>query len=377
MNSPVVALDALLVTDRPTGVGRSILELTRALASRPRGLRFRLLVTCPEPFAFLGEAPEWEIVPCPSARGGAWRKAFFTQTRLPGLCRRLHAAILHSLQFVAPLRLPCASVVTVHDLAWQVFPGTVEEPRRTYYQLVVPPTLKRAAAVVTNSEATAADVRRLHPGVPEIRVTPFGTPTWVAEQVPEVPPEDVAGFGSRPFFLFVGTLEPRKNLEGLLEAYSRVLDRPGDWPALLLVGGRGWRDSGLRRRIEPLQKAGHLQVLDYCGTEKLGALYRAAVALLFPSLHEGFGFPILEAMALGLPVLTAGNGAMAEVAGEAALLVEPQDTEALAGGIERLARDPDLRQRLVLGGRQRAARWTWERTASATLEVYHSVLGRR
>jgi len=374
MRKPVVVLDALLVTERPTGVGRSILELTRAMAESARGMDFRLLVTTEAPFSYLEDAPEWEIVRCPGAERGTLGKAFFTQAKLPGLCRRLGADILHSLQFVAPWRLPCASVVTVHDLAWQLYPDTVEQPRRSYYRLLVPATLRRAQVVVTNSEATAADVRRLHPGAQRVEVTPFGTPSWV-DQVPrDTERVEIPGWGGRPFFLFVGTLEPRKNLQNLLEAYALLLDEPGDWPGLLLVGSKGWRDSGLRRQIEPLQDAGHVQVMDYCGIDQLGRLYRSARALLFPSLHEGFGFPILEAMALDLPVLTAGRGAMAEVAAGAALLVDPEDAAGIARDLARLTNDTLKRSEMVAAGRRNSAAWTWQRTARRTLDVYRSLL---
>ncbi|MCP4571974.1 MAG: glycosyltransferase family 4 protein [bacterium] len=381
MRAPRVLLDALLVNRRPTGVGRSILELTRALAERDRGLDFLVATTTPEMFAFLEGVPRWRVVTCPGARGGVLRKALYTQFALPGLCRRLGADILHSLQFVAPLRLSCPSVVTVHDLAWQLFPDTVEQPRRTYYRLLVPPTLRRAHTVVTNSAATATDVGTLHPAAADrIQVTPFGTPSWVWES-PGAGEPPTAAVGERPRFLFVGTMEPRKNLEGLLTAYEVLLartraagGREADCPALHFVGGAGWRDSLLRRRISDLRERGHLAVEDYCEPAVLWERYRSALALVFPSVHEGFGFPILEAMAAGLPVLTANRGAMAEVAGDAAQLVDPDDAEDLADGLAALAVDGDLRGRLRTQGFAQARIWQWERTADATVAVYRQVL---
>ncbi|RKZ19213.1 glycosyltransferase family 1 protein [bacterium] len=374
MTRPLVVLDALLVNRHPTGVGRAILELTRAMAAGDHGLEFAVMVTEPEMFQDLEEVPHWRVVPCPGARGGTFRKAWFTQTRLPVLCRDLGAELLHSMHFVAPRWPRCRSVVTVCDLAWQLFPETVEQPRRAYYRLFVPSSIERAQAVLGISEATARDVARLYPAAAErVIATPFATPGWIMDHLaaePDPPPP------RQRRFLFVGTLEPRKNLERLLDAFALALETAsdGDFPSLLLVGGRGWKDSNLRRRMDTLTTAGVLEVRDYCDQAELGRLYRTSLALLFPSLNEGFGFPILEAMASGLPVLTSDRGATAEVAADAAVLVDPEDTAALASGLLRLAADAPLREKLTLAGPQRARQWSWSRTARETVAVYRRLL---
>jgi glycosyltransferase involved in cell wall biosynthesis len=250
----------------------------------------------------------------------------------------------------------------------------VEQPRRTYYRWFVPASLRRADAILGISEATAADVRRHYPAVADrVVATPFATPGWIGEHLATAGDDSGA---PRERFLFVGTLEPRKNLERLLEAYALARGRAqgAGFPPLLLVGGRGWKDSRLRRHVEALTAQGCLEVRDYCSQEDLGRLYATSLALLFPSLYEGFGFPILEGMAAGLPVLTADRGAMAEVAGDAALLVDPDDTEALASGLQRLATDAALRRRLAQAGPARARPWTWARTAAATAAVYRGLL---
>ncbi len=374
MRRPVVVLDALLLRPRPTGVGRSILELTTALAAEDRGLDFVVLATHPEMLAAIAARPGWRVLGCPAAVGGTLRKAVFTQVRLPGLLRTLKADLLHCLQFVAPLGAPCPVVVTVHDLGYLRFPDTVEEPRRSYYRLFVPRSLRRAAAVVCNSEATSADVRARFPVVAgRVRTTPFGAPSWVWSMTPPA----LARAEDAPF-LFVGTLEPRKNLERLLRAYRLFRQerrgRVGTVPALVLVGGRGWNDRGLRVLIGELCAEGALQLHDYCEPSELWRHYGSAGALLFPSLHEGFGLPILEAMAAGLPVLTADCGAMAEIAGDAALLVDPRDESAIAAALHRLCDDAALRRDLALRGRERAREWTWQRTAAATAQCYREVL---
>ncbi|MCP4293439.1 MAG: glycosyltransferase family 4 protein [bacterium] len=371
-----IVLDALLVNEKPTGVGRSILELTQAMAQLNTHYEFTILTTSPESFAWLESNPQWNVKFCAGATGGTFRKAFFSQFKIPTLCRQLKADILHSLQFVAPLFVPCLSVVTVHDLAWQIFPETVEQPRRGYYQLLVPQSLKRANEIVTNSQATADDVKKYYPQCSKVTVTPFGTPSWaVAEPIAEQ--RNTEG---RPFFLFVGTLEPRKNLERILKAYSRLLEKDPapqltQWPSLLLVGSKGWKDSHLRKMMQPLLQSGDLKIEDYCDTPRLKELYLSAQALLFPSLHEGFGFPILEAMALQLPVITSGKGAMAEVAGQYALLVDAENTDQLCSQMAILSQTPELRERLASDGPRRARQWTWEQTALKTFEVYDNISG--
>ncbi len=373
---PLVVLDALLVTREPTGVGRSILELCRALSQQDRGLAFTVLVTCPSMFEFLRDVPHWRVQNCPGAGSGALAKAVFTQFRLPGLVRRVGGEILHSLQFVGPVLPPCPTVVTVHDLGFLRFPGTVEQPRRAYYRALVRRTLRNSARIVTNSAATAADVALFFPEVSDrISVTPFGTPTWVrGRSVPA---------GGRPAdapFVFVGTLEPRKNLERLLRAYARFLARcrertpAGPVPDLVLVGARGWSDAGLQATIRSFPAPDRLRLEGYCGPDRLWEIYGSARALLFPSLHEGFGFPILEAMVADLPVLTADRGAMREVAGQAALLVDPEDTAAIAAGLEELFYNGETRAQLAARGRRRWPEWTWERAAAATEAVYRGLL---
>jgi len=358
MKRPLVALDALLLRPQPTGVGRSILEWTAALARKRRFCDFAVLCTDCRQLEHLADQPGWSLVPCPGARGGTLRKAVWTQFAMPGLLRRLGADLLHCLQFVAPLRAPCPTVVTVHDLGYLHFPGTIERSRRNYYRWLVPPSLRGAAAVVCNSGATATDVQSCFPGTQDrVYTTPFGVPTWVQER-PVAPERD-----PQAPFLFVGTLEPRKNLEGLLRAYAEFRQQRADLgrfaPQLILVGGRGWQDSDLRRLLAPLAASRAVVIMDYCGPEELWRQYCLARALLLPSLHEGFGLPILEAMAAGTPVLTSGIGAMAEVAGEAALLVDPFAREALTDGLRRLLDDEALRRQLVARGRRNLDRWSW------------------
>jgi glycosyltransferase involved in cell wall biosynthesis len=368
---PTIVLEALSVREQPTGVAGSILELVRALAARDRGFSFVVAAASREPFAHLAGVPHWRVAVCPDVERNLDR-AWFIQRRLPALCREAGAGLLHSLQLVAPVRPCCPLVVTVHDLAWREFPGVVQRPRRLYYDIVVPAGLRRARLILASSEATGRHLAAHFPRLAErVRVTPLGTPTWIFEAAE--PPLEAST--SRPFFLFVGALEPRKNLPRLLEAYERLLDVHGDQtPDLRLVGPDGWLMAPLRERLARPALRGRVVVRGYCDRRELRRLYGTAVALVFPSLHEGFGLPVLEAMACGLPVLTADRGALAEVAGQDALLVDPLDVGAIAAALERLLTDAGLRARLQRGGPARARHWDWERTADLTTAAYAEIL---
>ncbi len=377
---PQIILEALQVRSNPTGTGRGILDLCAALADQDRGLDFSVLTTGRDMFKDLEGRANWRIIECPRARGGAFRKAWFTQFQLPGLVRRLGGDLLHSMQFLVPLRCSIPQVATVHDLAWLLYPETIGEPRLSYYRFLVPRSLAKVDAIVANSRSTASRTADFFPAAAgKIHVTLHGTPRWVGDRsCPEVLP----GRGSvRPYFLFVGTLEPRKNLTRLLDAYDSFLSgdtargMPVDsLPDLVLVGGRGWKESRLRERVAGLKGRGRLKMVDYCDLDELWGYYCGARALVFPSLDEGFGLPVLEAMAAGIPVLTSDRGGTAEVAAGEALLVDPENPEEIAAGLARLAFDGDLRNKLSAGGRVRARELSWSRTAELTVAVYRELL---
>lgn len=378
---PHVILEALQVRRRFAGTGRAIGDLFRALAVRDRGMKFTVLASDPEVFRDLDQWENWNIVECPGARGGNLKKVWFTQMRLPGLVRELEGDLLHCLQFLGPLNISCPLAVTVYDLAWMLFPETIEGPRHLYYRWLVPRTLARAGSILAVSEATARETARLFPDAAErVRVTPLGTPSWVLQMALDNPVRrDKKPDGG--FFLFVGTLEPRKNLPRLLDAYdlfcSQALNEGvpnAEIPGLVFVGGKGWKDSHLRSRMSLLIDEGRLKVLDQCDDVTLWDLYGSALALVFPSLHEGFGLPILEAMTAGLPVLTSDRSGMKEVAGDGALLVDPEMVTEIAEGLRVMAFEPAIRLGLAAGGPEQSRRWSWERTADLTAGIYRELL---
>ncbi len=370
MARPVVVLEALAVRAQPTGVGGGSLELVRALAARERDCDFVVIAGDVRPFAWLEDVAGWRVLG--AGGSGSAAREWARLATVPRVCRESGAALLHALQPVSPWRAPCPLVLTVHDLAWRALPGVIAQPRRAWLGAVVPPSLASARLLLANSRATAAALATHFPAyAAKVREVPHGTPTWALAMTPVAPCEAPA----RPFFLFVGTLEPRKNLPRLLDAYERLLGQAGGQaPDLRLVGPGGWAMDPLKERLARPALQGRVTVSGWVPTEELARLYRDALALVFPSLDEGFGLPILEAMACGLPVLTSDRGAMAEVAGVDALLVDPLDVDGLARAMQRLAADGPFRARLAAAGPARAAMWTWARTADLTTAAYAEIM---
>jgi glycosyltransferase involved in cell wall biosynthesis len=274
-------------------------------------------------------------------------------------------AVLYPYWPCPPRRRPGAppAAMFVHDLAFRVRPKEVPWQQRVYMGSILPGALRRAAAVLTPSEATRRDLLEHYPLPGLAGRTSVVKEGWSLGAVaPGALPD-----GLEPgFLLAVGTIEPRKNYPRLLAAYRLLRSRLGAPPPLVVVGRVGWAYGSA---LDELRAEPGVRLLSDVDDPALRALYRAAGALAFPSLYEGFGLPLLEAMADGLPALAGDAGALPELAGDAALLVDPTDVQAIAAGLERVLCDGELRQRLAEAGRRRAAGYTWAGAAAAALDV--------
>ena len=270
-----------------------------------------------------------------------------------------------------PLLIPsrgAAQVITVHDLDFLDHPHrTTAEVHRDYAALVRRHAA-RAAHVVVPSRHTAAEVeRRLHVPPEAISVCPNGAPDWPARDAPP----------ATGHVLFVGTLEPRKNIAGLLDAYARLVARSPGVPDLVLAGGGGTRARGAAdwlQRMERPPLAGRVQRTGYLDRGTLRTLYAGARALVLPSLDEGFGLPALEAMTVGVPVVASNRGALPEVVGDAGLLVDPTDAEAIADALESVLTDDALAGRCVARGLRRAREFTWRASARSLRRAYRKAI---
>ena len=375
-----VAIDASAMPRQLAGAGVYTYQLVRALAATP-GDHELFVFARPGLFDELAaqQARLRVIHVDPSSRASRF---LWEQARLPTLLRRLRIDVLHSPHHHTPflLRRPSSvrtprRVVTFHDVTFLLLPQRYPLGRRLYMTAVTNAAAEVADAVITPSETVRRDViDKL--GVASDRIVAI--PEAAAPQYAPVEDEDVLGrmrskyqLPSR-YILSVGSLEPGKNRARLILAYARLRSEGLDCP-LVVVGQPAWHYQGDRYVARALQLDEHVRYLGYVPDEDLPALYSGATLLAFPSLYEGFGLPVLEAMACGTPVVTANVSALPEVAGDAALQVDPRNIDALAEAMGRLLSDDTLHADLRARGLERAKQFSWERTARETLSVYQAV----
>jgi len=284
--------------------------------------------------------------------------------------------VLHSPDFIPPFRSRYRSVITVHDLAFMLYPHFLTKASARYYGQI-DQAVRRADAIIAVSKATKRDVMRLL-GVAERKITviyeaanPFFHPMDRREATQRVKRR----FGiSDDFLLFVSTIEPRKNVPNLLRAFRQILDDYHVRVKLVVVGQKGWLFDEAFDLVEDLKLGEEVVFLGRVATEELLWLYNSAQALVQPSIYEGFGLMPLEAMTCGTPVVVSNVSSMPEVAGDAGLTVDPHDVDQLAVAMWRILDDTELRSSLIQKGLKRSACFSWDKTATQTLALYHSLL---
>jgi glycosyltransferase involved in cell wall biosynthesis len=355
----------------PGGIGTYVRELLPALAAADPAVEVTAF------HARFGRAPPPELAPFHPVELGRGIRALYPAWNLAGrppLPRRL--AGLDVLHAPSPASVPPPGpgqglVVTVHDVAFRLFPSMYPAQWRTLYRTGLRRAARRASAIITVSRHTATDLVRLTRADPDrVHVVPsaVSAPPDGIDPAPALRRLKVP----RPYLLFAGTLEPRKNLVRLVRAYRRAALRIPH--ALVLAGPLGWRSHRLHRELA-VPGRGRVIVTGRVSEPDLDALFRGADVFCYPSMYEGFGLPVLEAMARGVPVIASTASSLPEVAGDAAVLVDPRSVRELADAIERLVSDREEAEQLAAMGRDRAARYTWDRTARMTLDVYRAVGG--
>jgi len=284
--------------------------------------------------------------------------------------------LLHSPDFIPPLGGYRRSIITVHDLTFLYHPEFLTAESRRYYNGQIRYAVRRAHAIAADSHATKADlVNRLAVPPDKITVIHLGLEPEFRPLPEEAVTPTLARLSLLPgYILFVGTFEPRKNVPGLLKAYQRLQRRLPDAPLLVLVGNRGWLFEATLALIKELGLEPHVRVFENLPAADLPAVYNGASVFALPSHYEGFGFPVLEALGCGVPCVVADRASLPELAGDAALVVDPDDAEAFSHALERALTDSVLRATLTQKGLERVKQFTWEKTARETLALYDRVL---
>lgn len=369
----IVGFDATTLSGRMSGVGYYTARLMESLANGAGEGQLERLVVLSNRSVTVPHGGRVEVYD--RHRFGV--RSVWMQLLLPRILSELKPDLVHFTNYLAPLASRVPYVVSFHDMTLSLFPSYHTLKKRLLTASLIPAVGRRARMILTPSEATRRDVVRLLGVAPErVRVIPYA-PASLFRPATQGPEQLAARYGLRtPYFLYVGTLEPRKNLGRALRAFARVSSELPEH-CFVLVGERGWKYQEVLREAGQPELAGRVLFLGYVEEQQLPLLYSHATALVYPSLYEGFGLPVVEAMACGTPVLTSRSSSLAEISDGAALLVDPEDEEALADGLRALGLDVTLRRSLGERGLARAAGYSWERTGRETMAAYRAVYEER
>ncbi len=372
---PLIYLDVSAAVHRRAGLGRYAESLTRALvaAGPDRYALFYNRERGVEPLAGLQHLPARSV-----ALGyKPWRMlVWLGQLAHVGFERLIPgAALFHATEhLLLPLR-SVPSVLTVHDLIFHHLPEHHKPLNRLYLKLALPLYCRRAHRIIAVSEHTRQDVIRTYGISPDKVVVIYeAADPRFCPQPPQVVAAARARYGlPERYVLFVGTIEPRKNLSRLLDAFA-VVHREGLTDALVIVGRKGWLTDEFFARLEAFPLRERVLFPGYVPDDDLPAIYAGAQVLALPSLHEGFGLPLLEAQACGVPVVASDAASLPEIGGTAARYFPPADSEAMTQVLRAVLADPPLQAQMRTEGLAQAARFSWARAAKETAQLYHQIL---
>ncbi len=367
-----IGVDARPLSYQITGIGIYLKHLLEALQKIDHKNYYYLLSNGPIDFNVTNE--KWVKI------GGMCRKKLIStiwiQSLAPILSFKLNLDLFWGPRHNLPLFLPfkVKTVLTIHDVVHRLHPNTMAIQNLMVERLLMRWSLLRADCIITDSRSTAKDIQKNYNIDPKkIHTIHLGIPVLSNSRV-------IVGNANkllnRKYFLFVGTIDPRKNFERILKAFEWI--EPQQYNVhLVLVGGEGWKNKTFWKllKMHPLRQ--YIHYTGYVDRGELTSYYRNALCLLFPSLYEGFGFPIVEAMACGTPVISSNISSMPEIAGDAAILVDPYDVGALAEAMHKVLIDAKLREGLAKKGFERVKKFSWEQCAMETLKVFSLLADRQ
>ncbi|MBN1966245.1 MAG: glycosyltransferase family 4 protein [Anaerolineae bacterium] len=376
-----VGIDYTPAYEQGAGIGRYVRELIAALAQVDEHTTYRLFVA--------GLAGRSGLPPAPG-QNFAWAGTRLTPLWLARLWQRAHSPyptvnhwlgdldLYHATDFVLPpVRAGTRTIVQVHDLSFVLVPEAASPNLKRYLDAVVPRSVRRADHVLADSHATKADLARLYGTPPEKITVLWGGVAAHFRPVTDPTAQQAVrtkyGLGDWPFLFTVGTVQPRKNYGRLIEALARLHADFADLH-LVIAGGRGWLEDPIYATVARLKLDEYVHFIGFAADEDLPVLYGMAAVVPYLSLYEGFGFPVLEAMACGAPVVASQVSSIPEVAGDAAVLVDPLDVTAITDALGSLLASAAERETLITRGHAQAAQFTWDRSARQLADVYRRIL---
>jgi glycosyltransferase involved in cell wall biosynthesis len=381
IHRPRIGIDVSAAINQGGGIGRYTRELVQALAKEDSLYDFRL---------FSAKQPAVLPVPdpIPTSSNVVYREAPFSQRWLYRIWYRLQLPLplqwftgeldlFHSPDFtLPPVTGNIPTLLTVHDLSFLHYPATFTPSLVSYLNRVVPRSIRRATHILADSQVTKNDLVELW-NVSEEKVTVLHS--GVSEAFRPVADKSHLelvrrkyNLGQQPYLFSVSTLQPRKNYQFLIRAFRPIADK---YPHnLVIAGGKGWMYQQITAEIKKQELEDRVKLIGFADDSDLPSLYSEAALFVFPSLYEGFGLPLLEAMACGVPVITSDASSLPEVAGDAALLVSPHLQEDWSHLMVQLLRDPDQRKEMVAAGFLQARRFTWKLAARKLLDIYRKLL---
>lgn len=364
-----IGINGIPLTKRLTGVGFYTYNLILNLAKLFPETEYDLFL--PRESLVPLSLPNLKPIICPFIKGIIWE-----QTRLSYECRRKGIDLLHCTNYIVPIIARTPTVLTIYDLAVLRYPQAHPWKRKFKHQLLLRRSIERAKFIIAISRFTAQETSSLfHLPGERVKVVYGGVSPLFFPWEDESRLNQIRKRYKLPskFILYVGTLEPRKNVASLLLAFE-MLKSKKDFPhKLVITGGKGWIYEEIMKTWERMEAKREVIFTGYVAYADLPGLYSLAQLFVYPSIYEGFGLPPLEAMACGTPVVVSNGSSLPEVVGDAGVMVDPKRPESIYQGIERVLGDPTFQSQLRKKGLKRAQRFTWEKTAQMTQKIYKEV----
>ena len=374
-----VGLDGVPLARQKTGIGHYTFELAQAVAALAPADQFEIV--SPAPFAAGTESDQslpanLRLV---SVGTNGWKRRCWWSITLPRYCARAGLSLFHGTNFELPYWARCPTVLTIHDLSLLLFSETHEKHLVRRARLKLPRLARKATAIITPSQTVKSEVCE------HLRIAPdkvFAIPEAARGSFYPASHSEMTAVRERlrveaDFILFVGTVEPRKNLLKLVRAFEELDQGSSAHLQLVIAGKPGWLSNDLAAHLARSSIKDRVVFTGHISDDELRALYSSCTVFAYPSLYEGFGLPLIEAMACGAPVVASNVPSVVETVGNVARLVSPHDVHDIAEGIKRLLENVEEREHRSGAGRRHSQNFSWQRTASATLEVYEKVLKSR